>query len=112
MSGLIDLDIDNHRVNSHTFQICLNDSASSKLAIQSKESNVAILDEGLIATYPTSKVLNHFKKTFKKEVAVDLIDSKFEDSNEKLIDFVEMSDPSQTISPVIVVCIPAKDIED
>lgn len=112
VSDLIDLDSSNHRVSNHTFQICINDSASSKLAIQNKESNVAIIDEGLIATYPTSKVLEHFKKTFAKEVAEDLVDSRFEDSIEKLIDFVEMSDPNQTISPIIVVCIPAKNIDD
>jgi len=69
ISKITDLFITDHLTESnHSFQICINDNASSKRAIQLKESNTAILDEGLIATYPAVSVISHFKKTFMKEV--------------------------------------------
>ena len=91
---------------------CINDKSSALDGIRLNESKFMILDEGLIMTYPTEKVLSHFKRLFLKYVSSDLADAVFPGTKSKIIEFHELSDNNENISPLLMVCVPAHDDED
>ncbi len=53
LSEHIDFKFSKHFSNYQPKYFCLNDPVSSVSYIRKNESNIKILDEGLIATYPT-----------------------------------------------------------
>ena len=91
---------------------CLNDKSSAINGIRLNESGFMILDEGLITTYPTEKVLSHFKRLYAKYVSDDLADAVFPGTNAKISDFRELSDTTERVSPLLMICVPAHDDED
>lgn len=67
----------------------------------------------MIATYPTEKVLKHFKSLFRKHVQPSLVEEPmFPENSQKVYDFAELSDEDEEISPLMMVCVPATDEKD
>lgn len=91
----------------------LNDPASALKFIREHERGISILDEGLIETYPTEKVVNHFRKVlFRKFVNPRLKDVKIPHTNVKTVDYLELSDPLERVSPMMTVCVPCDGKDD
>lgn len=107
LSENIDFKFDEHFSNIYPKYFCLNDPASSVSYIRKNETNYKILDEGLIATYPTEKVLKYFKTLFKKVVNPKLVEETIPGTQTKIYDFVQLSDENEKISPLLMICVPA-----
>lgn len=92
---------------------CLNDPDSVVKYIREHQRNYRFVMEGLIATYPTKKVLSRYKSTFKEVVRKELADAEFPASFEfgsgKLQDWVLVEDESEEVSPSVGVFVPAAD---
>lgn len=112
LSKNIDFQINGHFSSIQPKYFCINDTVNSIQHIRKYETKFKILDEGLIATYPTEKVLRYFKSQFKKVVQPQLIEQTFPQSQQKIYDFVELSDKNEKISPLMMVCVPAIDEND
>lgn len=112
LSKNIQFHFEKHLSSGWSRYFCINDSDSSIAYIREHESKFKILDEGLIATYPTEKVLNYFKTQYRKHVQPSLVEKTFPGSSTKLYDFVELSDDHEEISPLLMICVPASDEKD
>lgn len=101
-----------HHIHEQSQCFCINDEDRVVNSIREKEKRLSIIQEGLIVTYPTEKVVNHFKKEFHKTVSPELVDANMPSSDQKVVDFLVLSDENVNVSPEIMVCLPAKDDAD
>lgn len=108
ISDYIDFETKSHECE----RFCINDRSNIVAKIRLNESKFMILDEGLIMTYPTEKVLSYFKHLYVKYVSNDLIDAVFPGTSAKISEFKELSDDTERISPLLMICVPAHDDKD
>lgn len=92
--------------------IKLNDKNNLRTLIVENEKELNFIDEGLIKTIPTRKLIDLFKNFVSSNLDERLCDVKLSDvqdnsnDNRRLIDIIIMSDEKQSISPFISFYIP------
>ena len=108
ISDYIDFEVKSHECE----RFCLNDRSNVIAKIRLNESKFMILDEGLIMTYPTEKVLSYFKRLYMKYVSNDLVNAVFPGTTTKVSDFRELFDDNESVSPLLMICVPVHDNKD
>lgn len=111
LSRFITEELINKTGKTNTLNYCLNSAVNIYKQIIENEQNIMFTSEALIKTYPTNKFANFIKQALIKNVSKPLLNLKFSDietngSSDKLIDTIEMEQPTNCISPAITFVIP------